>query len=56
MKYNAYASSKVGVDKIVSETTEVGGTAVAIGGDMSRAADAQGLLWLSYKKAVAASW
>ncbi|MCG3102660.1 SDR family NAD(P)-dependent oxidoreductase, partial [Enterobacter sp. DRP3] len=36
-----YASSKAGADAVVSAITEAGGRAVAVGGDVSKAADAQ---------------
>jgi 3-oxoacyl-[acyl-carrier protein] reductase len=39
-----YASSKAGADKVVSAITAAGGKAVAVGGDISKAADAQGLI------------
>ena len=39
-----YASSKAGADKIVDEIYKAGGKAVAVRGDVSKAADAQGLL------------
>jgi 3-oxoacyl-[acyl-carrier protein] reductase len=39
-----YASSKAGADKVVSAITAAGGKAVAVGGDVSKAADAQGLI------------
>jgi len=39
-----YASSKAGADKVVSAITSAGGKAVAVGGDVSKAADAQGLI------------
>src|SRR4030088_277202 len=39
-----YASSKAGADKVVSAITAAGGKAVAIGGDVSKAAEAQGLI------------
>jgi 3-oxoacyl-[acyl-carrier protein] reductase len=39
-----YASSKSGADTVVAAITEAGGNAVAVGGDVSRASDAQGLI------------
>jgi 3-oxoacyl-[acyl-carrier protein] reductase len=39
-----YASSKAGADKVVAAITAAGGKAVAVGGDVSRAADAQGII------------
>ncbi|GAA4502096.1 glucose 1-dehydrogenase [Gluconacetobacter tumulicola] len=39
-----YASSKAGADVVVSAITEAGGKAVAVQGDVSRKADAQGLV------------
>jgi 3-oxoacyl-[acyl-carrier protein] reductase len=39
-----YASSKAGADAVVSAITSAGGKAVAIHGDVSKAADAQGLI------------
>lgn len=39
-----YASSKAGADKIVSAITAAGGKAVAVGGDVSKAAEAQGII------------
>ncbi len=39
-----YASSKAGAEKIVSEITAAGGKAVAVGGDVSKAAEAQGII------------
>ena len=37
------ASSKAGADAVVAEITKAGGKAVAVGGDVSKAADAKGL-------------
>ena len=37
-----YASSKAGADKVVSKITAAGGAAVAVGGDVTKAAEAQG--------------
>jgi 3-oxoacyl-[acyl-carrier protein] reductase len=39
-----YASSKAGADKVVAAITSAGGKAVAVAGDVSKAADAQGLV------------
>ncbi|MDG0024780.1 glucose 1-dehydrogenase [Trinickia sp. Y13] len=39
-----YASSKAGADAVVSAITAAGGNAVAVGGDVSKAADAQGIV------------
>ena len=39
-----YASSKAGADAVVSEIEKAGGKAVAVGGDVSKAADAQGIV------------
>ena len=39
-----YASSKVGADAVVSAITAAGGKAVAVGGDVSKAAEAQGII------------
>jgi 3-oxoacyl-[acyl-carrier protein] reductase len=39
-----YASSKAGADAVVSAITAAGGKAVAVGGDVSKAADAKGLV------------
>ncbi|HKR25981.1 MAG TPA: SDR family NAD(P)-dependent oxidoreductase, partial [Acidobacteriaceae bacterium] len=39
-----YASSKAGAEAVVAEITKSGGTAVAIGADVSKAAEAQGLI------------
>ncbi|HTV15185.1 MAG TPA: glucose 1-dehydrogenase [Acidobacteriaceae bacterium] len=39
-----YASSKAGADKVVADITKAGGKAVAVGGDVSKAADAQALI------------
>jgi len=39
-----YASSKAGADTVVSAITAAGGKAVAVHGDVSKAADAQGLI------------
>jgi 3-oxoacyl-[acyl-carrier protein] reductase len=39
-----YSSSKAGADKIVAAITKTGGKAVAVGGDVSKAAEAQGII------------
>src|SRR5271169_6251577 len=39
-----YASSKAGADNVVAAITAAGGKAVAIGGDVSKAAEAQGIV------------
>src|SRR5580698_10352507 len=39
-----YASSKAGADKVVDAITAAGGKAVAVGGDVSKAAEAQGIV------------
>jgi 3-oxoacyl-[acyl-carrier protein] reductase len=39
-----YASSKSGADTVVSAITSAGGKAVAVGGDVSKAAEAQGII------------
>jgi 3-oxoacyl-[acyl-carrier protein] reductase len=39
-----YASSKAGAESVVSAITAAGGKAVAVGGDVSKAADAQGII------------
>jgi 3-oxoacyl-[acyl-carrier protein] reductase len=39
-----YASSKAGADKVVAAITAAGGKAVAVGGDVSKAAEAQGIV------------
>jgi len=39
-----YASSKAGADKVVGAITAAGGKAVAVGGDVSKAAEAQGII------------
>jgi len=39
-----YASSKAGADKVVADITDKGGKAVAVGGDVSKAAEAQGII------------
>jgi 3-oxoacyl-[acyl-carrier protein] reductase len=39
-----YASSKKGADKVVGDITAKGGKAVAVGGDVSKAAESQGII------------
>jgi 3-oxoacyl-[acyl-carrier protein] reductase len=39
-----YASSKAGADTVVAAITAAGGKAVAVGGDVSKAAEAQGII------------
>jgi 3-oxoacyl-[acyl-carrier protein] reductase len=39
-----YASSKAGADAVVAAITAAGGKAVAVGGDVSKAADAKGII------------
>jgi 3-oxoacyl-[acyl-carrier protein] reductase len=39
-----YASSKTAADTVVAAITKAGGTAVAVGGDVSKAAEAQGII------------
>ena len=39
-----YASSKAGADRVVKEIADAGGKAVAVGGDVSKAAEAQGII------------
>jgi len=39
-----YASSKAGADKVVAAIQKAGGKAVAVGGDVSKAAEAQGII------------
>src|ERR1700732_5306220 len=45
-----YASSQAGADAVVSAITAGGGKAVAVRGDVSKAADAQGLIDAAIKK------
>jgi 3-oxoacyl-[acyl-carrier protein] reductase len=44
-----YASSKEGADSVVSAITSAGGRAVAVRGDVSRAADAEGIIAAAVK-------
>jgi 3-oxoacyl-[acyl-carrier protein] reductase len=39
-----YASSKAGADAVVADITKAGGKAVAVGGDVSKAAEAKGII------------
>jgi 3-oxoacyl-[acyl-carrier protein] reductase len=39
-----YASSKEGADKVVAEIEKAGGKAIAVGGDVSKSAEAQGIV------------
>src|SRR5579864_8884501 len=39
-----YASSRAGADKVIADITAAGGKAVAVGGDVSKAADAKGII------------
>ncbi|TCW87612.1 oxidoreductase [Burkholderia sp. SRS-46] len=45
-----YASSKAGADTVVSEIGAAGGQAVAVGGDVSKAADAQRIIETAVEK------
>ena len=45
-----YASSKAGAEGVVSAITAAGGKAVAVGGDVSKAAEAQGVIDAAIKK------
>jgi 3-oxoacyl-[acyl-carrier protein] reductase len=45
-----YASSKAGADGVVAEISKAGGTAVAVGGDVSKAADAQAIVDAAVKQ------
>src|ERR1700722_3043804 len=44
-----YASSKAGADKVVAAITAAGGKAVAVGGDVSKATEAQGIIAAAIK-------
>jgi 3-oxoacyl-[acyl-carrier protein] reductase len=44
-----YASSKAGADKVVADITGKGGKAVAVGGDVSKAAEAEGIIEAAVK-------
>ena len=39
-----YASSKAGADAVVTAITAAGGTAIAVGGDVAKSAEAQGII------------
>src|ERR1700743_466301 len=39
-----YASSKAGADRVVAGITAAGGRAIAVAGDVSKAAEAQGII------------
>jgi 3-oxoacyl-[acyl-carrier protein] reductase len=45
-----YASSKAGADKVVGEIAAAGGKAVAVQGDVSRAAEADGIIGAAVEK------
>ena len=45
-----YASSKAGADAVVGDITAAGGKAVAVGGDVSKKAEAQGIIDAAIKK------
>jgi 3-oxoacyl-[acyl-carrier protein] reductase len=45
-----YASSKAGADTVVSAITAAGGKAIAVGGDVSKASEAQGLVAAAIKQ------
>jgi 3-oxoacyl-[acyl-carrier protein] reductase len=44
-----YASSKAGADTVVAAITKTGGKAVAVGGDVSKAAEAEGIIAAAVK-------
>jgi 3-oxoacyl-[acyl-carrier protein] reductase len=44
-----YASSKAGADRVVAAITAAGGKAVAVPGDVSKAAEAQGIIEAAIK-------
>ncbi|MDY3557172.1 glucose 1-dehydrogenase [Gemmata sp. JC717] len=44
-----YASSKAGADKVVADITSQGGKAVAVGGDVSKKADAEAIIAAAVK-------
>ena len=44
-----YASSKAGAEKVVNAITAAGGKAIAVGGDVSKAAEAQGIIAAAIK-------
>jgi len=45
-----YASGKSGAETVVAEITKAGGNAVAVGGDVSKKAEAQGIIDAAVKK------
>jgi 3-oxoacyl-[acyl-carrier protein] reductase len=45
-----YASSKAGADKVVDEIYKAGGQAIAVGGDVSKAAEAEGIIEAAIEK------
>lgn len=45
-----YASSKTGADKVVADITKAGGKAVAVAGDVSKAAGAEGIVDAAVKQ------
>ena len=45
-----YASSKTGADAVVADITKAGGKAIAVRGDVSKAADAQGIIDAAIKQ------
>lgn len=45
-----YATSKTGAEAVVAEITKAGGSAVAVAGDVSKAADAQGIVDAAVKQ------
>jgi 3-oxoacyl-[acyl-carrier protein] reductase len=45
-----YASSKEGADKVVADISKAGGNALAVRGDVSKSADAQGIIDAAVKK------
>src|ERR1700761_6130871 len=45
-----YASSKAGADKVVADITKAGGKAVAVGGDVSKKAEAHGIIDAAVKQ------
>ena len=45
-----YASSKAGAEAVVNDITKAGGKAVAVGGDVSKAADAQAIVDTAVKQ------
>ena len=47
-----YASSKAGADKVVADITAKGGKAVAVGGDVSKRAGAEGIIEYPLNKVV----